>query len=77
MSDKTANNVNFYGNVTGVQIQQGNNNYMQVIDNISSNEEKLQMFLNQLQQYKTQFPEVFGEKIDTLVEAKIFEFNYQ
>lgn len=69
MTDKTANSINFYGNVSGSQIQQGSNNQMHFTNNIAVNEEKLQLFVEQLQQYKTLFPQEFGEKSGILVKA--------
>ena len=62
------NSLNIYGNVTGLQIQQGNNNKMQVsYDNTNLNHEKVQVLLQQLKSYKDQFPKEFGEKNSELI----------
>ena len=63
-----ANNVNFYGNVTGLQIQQGNNNKMKVsYDNSSLSPEEVKAFLLQLNSCQDQFPKEFGERSSELI----------
>ena len=68
IGNNKANNVNVYGNVTGLQIQQGNNNKMQIsYDNTNLNLEKVEVFLQQLNSYQDQFSREFGEKSGDLV----------
>ena len=60
------NNINIYGNATDVQIQQGSNNSNQMK---GTEIEKYQDILNQINKYRSQIPDEFGEKSDALLEA--------
>ena len=72
MNNKSNNNINFYGNATGVQIQQCSTDSKQrqkytVLT--ESNVEEYQAILDQISKFQSQFKDEFGEKSEELIEA--------
>lgn len=64
------NSINIYGDVTGTQIQQGSSNSSQTQTPITGTDvEQFQSILNQINKYRSQFPEEFGEKSEELIAA--------
>lgn len=64
------NSINIYGDVTGTQIQQGSSNSSQTQTPITGTDvEQFQSILDQINKYRSQFPEEFGEKSEELIAA--------
>lgn len=63
-----SDNINIYGNVSGSQIQQNTSYSSQSMIN-EMDVEKFQGILDQINKYRSQFPDEFGEKSDELIMA--------